>query len=213
MNFPLYVPRQDLTRFLCKYEIFKRVLDVQGSIVECGVFFGGGLLGWAQLSAVFEPVNHQRRVIGFDTFEGFRPLEKGDEGSQSAEAHEGGLAIDSYEEIVRCTELLDMNRPVGHIPKVELVRGDATETIPSYVEENPQLVVSLLYLDFDVYAPTKVALETLLPRMPKGAVVAFDELNLSDWPGETVAALETLDLGTLRLERFPWGSTICFAQL
>ena len=213
MNFPLYVPRQDLTRFLCKYEIFKRVLNVQGSIVECGVFFGGGLLGWAQLSAVFEPVNHQRRVIGFDTFEGFRPLAEGDAGSESAEAHEGGLAIDSYQEIVRCTQLLDMNRPVGHIPKVELVRGDATETIPRYLEENPHLVVSLLYLDFDVYAPTKVAIENLLPRMPKGAVVAFDELNLGDWPGETVAALEALDLGSLRLERFPWGSTICFAQL
>jgi hypothetical protein len=213
MNFPLYVPRQDLTRFLCKYEIFKRVLDVQGSVVECGVFFGGGLLGWAQLSSIFEPVNHQRRIIGFDTFEGFRALEDGDRGSESAEAHQGGLANDSYEEIQRCAALLDRNRPVGHIPKVELVRGDATETIPAYLEENPHLVVSLLYLDFDVYAPTKVALEHLVPRMPKGAVVAFDELNLADWPGETVAAVEALDLRTLRLERFPWGSTICFAQL
>ena len=42
MNFPLYVPRQNLTTFLCKYEIFKKVLGVQGSIVECGVLFGGG---------------------------------------------------------------------------------------------------------------------------------------------------------------------------
>lgn len=213
MNFPLYIPRQDLTRFLCKYEIFKRILDIQGSIVECGVFFGGGLLGWAQLSAIFEPVNHQRRVIGFDTFEGFRRLASDDAGSESPEAHEGGLAIDSYAEIQRCIELLDMNRPVGHIPKVELVRGDATETIPRYVDENPQLVVSLLYLDFDVYAPTKTALEHFVPRMPKGSVLAFDELNLKDWPGETAATLETLDVRSLKLERFPFGSTICFAQL
>ncbi|MGH2885575.1 MAG: class I SAM-dependent methyltransferase, partial [Solirubrobacteraceae bacterium] len=42
MNFPLYTSRQDLARFLVKHEIFKRVLDVQGSVVECGVFFGGG---------------------------------------------------------------------------------------------------------------------------------------------------------------------------
>jgi hypothetical protein len=213
MNFPLYTPRQDIARFLCKVEIFKRALDVQGSVVECGVFFGGGVLTWAQLSAIFEPTNHQRRVIGFDTFSGFPGLAGADEGSESAEAHEGGLSVDSYEEIVRAVELFDLNRPIGHIPKVELVRGDATETIPRYVADNPQLLVSLLYLDFDVYEPTKVALEHFLPRMPKGAVVAFDELNLRDWPGETVAARELLDVNGLRLERFPYGSTISFAQI
>jgi hypothetical protein len=213
MNFPLYTPRQDIARFLCKYEIFKRILGVQGSIVECGVFFGGGLLGWAQLSAIFEPSNHQRRVIGFDTFAGFPRLADQDAASESEEAHEKGLAIDSYDEILRCIELFDLNRPVAHVPKIELIRGDACETIPGYVEDNPQLLVSLLYLDFDVYEPTKAALDHLLPRMPKGAVVAFDELNLKDWPGETAAVIESLDLNTLRIERFSFGSTISFAQI
>jgi macrocin-O-methyltransferase TylF-like protien len=213
MNFPLYTPRQDMARFVAKYEIFKRVLDVHGSVVECGVFFGGGLLTWAQLSAIFEPVNHQRRVIGFDTFEGFSAMTTADEGSESAEAHAGGLAINSYDEISRAVELFDRNRPIGHIPKVELVPGDAVQTIPAYVEANPHLLVSLLYLDFDVYEPTLAALEHLVPRMPKGAILAFDELNLRDWPGETVALLETLGVRDLRLERFPFSSTISFAQL
>jgi hypothetical protein len=213
MNFALYTPRQDVARFLTKHEIFKRVLGVQGSIVECGVFFGGGLATWAQLSAIYEPVNHQRRVIGFDTFEGFPDMAGADAGATSAEAHAGGLAIDSHDEITRAAALLDLNRPVGHIPKIELVRGDATETIPRYVAENPHLLISLLYLDFDIYAPTAVALKELLPRMPKGAVIAFDELNLRDWPGETVALLESLDVQRLRLERLPISSTISFAQL
>lgn len=213
MNFPMYVPRQDLTRFLIKYEIFKRVLNIQGSIVECGVLFGGGLMAFAQLSAVFEPVNHQRRIIGFDTFSGFGKLAEKDAGSASSEAYEGGFAVDSHQEILRCVELYDMNRFVGHIPKVELIRGNAAETIPKYVVENPQLVISLLYLDFDVYEPTRVALEHFLPRMPKGSVVAFDELNLKDWPGETTAVLETFDLNRLQIERFSFGSTISFAHV
>ena len=41
LNFPLYVPRQNLTTFLVKYEIFKRILNVHGSILEGGVGFGG----------------------------------------------------------------------------------------------------------------------------------------------------------------------------
>ena len=213
MNFPLYVPRQNLANFLIKYEIFKNVIEVHGSIVECGVFFGGGLMTFAQLSAIFEPTNHQRRVVGFDTFGGFTGLAAQDKGSESPEAHAKGLAVDSYAEIQRCVELFDANRFVGHVPKVELVRGDATRTIPEYVKNNPQLLVSLLYLDFDVYEPTKVALQHFLPRMPRGAVIAFDELNLRDWPGETVAALEMLELNKFRLRRFPFGSTISYGVL
>lgn len=213
MNFPLYVPRQNLTTFLCKYEIFKRVLAIQGSIVECGVLFGGGTLTFAQLSAIFEPTNHQRRVIGFDTFAGHRPMHKEDINSASAEAKEGGFAVDSYAEITRSAVLHDLNRFVGHIPKVELVRGDASKTIPKYVKDNPHLIVSLLYLDFDVYGPTEVAIKTIVPRMPKGAIIAFDELNLKDWPGETQALLKRMRLRELRLERFPFGSTISFAEI
>ena len=211
MNFPIYAPRQNLTNFLIKFEIFRRVLHVQGSVVECGVCFGGGLFSWAQFSAILEPTNHQRRVIGFDTFAGFPGLAQQDETATSPEAHPAGMAIDSHSHLLRCAELYDMNRFVGHIPKLDLVRGDATQTIPQFVCDNPHLVVSLLYLDFDLYEPTKIALQTFLPRMPKGAIIAFDELNLKDWPGETVAVLEAFDLRRLRIERLPFGSTISFA--
>ena len=46
-NFAKYVPRQNLTTFLTRYEIFKKILDVPGSIIECGVLFGGGLMTFA----------------------------------------------------------------------------------------------------------------------------------------------------------------------
>ena len=212
-NFSLYTPRQDLTNFLVRYEIFKRALQVQGSIVECGVLHGGGLMAWAQFSAIFEPTNHQRRVVGFDTFSGFPGLAKQDGASESEQARLGGLAVDSYDHLRQCIELYDMNRFIGHVPKVELVRGDATKTIPSYVKENPQLIVSLLYLDFDIYEPTLAALKHFLPRMPKGAVIAFDELNLKDWRGESIAVLESLKLREYRIERCSFGSVMSFAQI
>ena len=212
-NFSLYTPRQDLTNFLVRYEIFKRVLTIQGSIAECGVLRGGGLMAWAQLSAIFEPANHQRRVVGFDTFSGFPKLSEKDAKSESEEAHSGGLAADSYDHLRECVELFDSNRFIGHVPKVELVRGDAKETIPQYVKDNPQLVVSLLYLDFDIYEPTLAALKHFVPRMPKGAVIAFDELNLKDWRGESIAVLESLKLRDYRIERCSFGSVMSFAQI
>ncbi len=40
--FPRHVRRQDIARFLVKYELFKLALPIHGSVIECGVFTGGG---------------------------------------------------------------------------------------------------------------------------------------------------------------------------
>jgi hypothetical protein len=49
--------------------------------------------------------------------------------------------------------------------------------------------------------------------MPRGAVLVFDELGQADWPGETLAVLETVGLRNLRIERFPFTSQPSFAVL
>jgi len=108
-------------------------------------------------------------------------------------------------------ELFDINRFISHIPKVLLVKGDVSKTIPEFLTANPQQVVSLLHLDFDLYEPTKVALQYFLPRMPKGAVIIFDELNNLNWPGETVAVLEMLKINQLEIKRFPFEPHVSYA--
>jgi Macrocin-O-methyltransferase (TylF) len=212
--FPRFVPIAELGRFMAKSRIFERILNVPGSVVECGVFGGAGLMTWAALSAILEPLNHVRRVIGFDTFAGFVAAGNHDAAaSTNPSAVSGGLAADTAAEIAEGAAIFDLYRPLGHIPKVELVKGDVLETMTAYVERNPHLVVSLLYLDFDLYEPTRRAIEILVPRMPRGAVIAFDELNHRAWPGETVALLDTLSIRSLKLERLPFQPQISFACL
>ncbi len=211
--FTKYTPVAELGRFLAKNEIFKRIIGVQGSIVECGVFNGGGVMTWATLSAIYEPLNHLRRVVGFDSFEGFVRVSNEDRPAGNVHAVAGGLAVDSHADLTECAKIFDVYRPLGHIPKIELVRGDALETMAAYVADNPHLVVSLLYLDFDLYEPTKRALEVFRPRMPKGAVVCFDQLNQRHWPGETQAVGDALGVASLRIERFPFQPQISFAVL
>lgn len=212
-NFPKYVPRQNLTYFLAKYELFKKILNVQGSIVECGVLFGEGLMAFAQFSAIFEHLNHQRKIIGFDTFTGIPETSIHDIGSTSEYAEKGAFATNAYDDLTTSISLYDKNRFLSHIPKIELIKGDACITIPKYLEDNPHTVVSLLYLDFDIYEPTKIAIKNFVPRMPKGSIIAFDELNSKKWIGETKALVDTLGIHNLKLERFNFDTEMCFAVL
>lgn len=213
-NFVKYVRRQDLSRFLAKNELFRLQLDVPGVIIECGCFAGGGLLTWSQLSSIYEPYNHQRRVYGFDTFRGFPSVDRLDESARPV-PRKGDLFVHQniMDELRQAIELHDRNRTLNHIPKTELVQGDAILTIPQFLSENPHLVVSLLYLDFDLYTPTRMALDSFLNRMPKGSIVAFDELCASAYPGETQALFDTLGVSRLRLRKTPFDPYIAYAVI
>ena len=211
-NFPKYVRRQHLKRFLAMYELFKRVLHVKGSVVECGVFRGFGTMSWAKLSTILEPENLTRRIYGFDTFAGFPSVSEQDK-SGFAKSKVGDLESSSYDELKLLIGQYDRDRFLGHIPKVELIKGDIGATAAAFVESHPHLLVSLLFIDCDLFEPTKAALEAFVPRMPKGAILAFDELDNPIWPGETLAVLETLGFSKLRLQRLEWDPYISFAEI
>jgi hypothetical protein len=70
-------------------------------------------------------------------------------------------------------------------------------------------------MDFDIYEPTKIALKYFLPRMPKGAILAFDEINNPWWPGETLALLETMGdkFNNLEIKRFNFDPSISYIKL
>lgn len=208
-SFAKFVPRQTISTFLAKSELFRQVLGIHGHIIECGVYLGAGLMTWANLSAIHEPFNHTRRIVGFDTFDGIPSINRHDGPIQTV----GRCAANAKDDILECIKLYDLNRPIGHIPRIELIEGDATKTIPVYIEQNKHVVVAMLYLDFGIYEPTKSAIDHFLPRMPKGAIIVFDELSQAACPGETQAALDTVGLRNLRIQRFPYASALSYAVL
>jgi len=217
-NFEKYIRRQAMARFMARYEIFKKSLHIKGSVIECGVHHGGGVMAWAKLSATLEPVAFNRHIYGFDTFEGFPSVHDKDKAEQDyPELREGAFYSHDniLDELNECIAEYDENRFIQQYDKVKLIKGDATKTIPEFAKNNQHLVVSLLYLDFDLYEPTKVALEHFLPRMPKGAVLAFDEINNDHWPGETMAMLEAFggSLNDYKIEKFEFEPNMAYIVL
>ncbi|WP_251963078.1 TylF/MycF/NovP-related O-methyltransferase [Salinibacter ruber] len=214
-NFEKYVRRQDISRFIARYELFKMQTNIKGSIIECGVHHGGGLMAWAKLSAALEPYALHRKVVGFDTFEGFVDIEdKNNVGKEEISNEEYFTEdYDIYEELNNIIKKFDENRYLSEFEKVDLVKGDAKVTIPKYLEDNEHLLISLLFMDFDLYEPTKVALKELAPRMSAGSIIAFDEVNNEFWPGETKAMLEELNLKNYELKKFKFDPNISYITL
>jgi hypothetical protein len=208
-TFPRYARRAHITRFIALYELFKQALPVKGSVIDLGVFRGFSFMTFAKLSAVLEPNNLTRRVYGFS---GFPSISSKDE-PERTHVEVGHLASATESELNELIEVYDADRFLGHIPKAYLVVGDVLKTLPAFLERNQHLVISLLFLDLDLFEPTRLALELLLPRMPKGAVLAFDELDNPIWPGETPAAMEAVGLNKLRLERLDCDPYIAFARV
>jgi len=201
-NFCKYVRRQELTRFLFRYDIFTKILEIKGSIIECGVFSGNGLMAWSQLSTILEPIDFSRRIYGFDTFEGFPSIHQKDSRTDKANSKAGDIKDDCYEELTNCIELFNLNRLLSQFTKVTLIKGNFLETGETFLKENPHVLIALLYLDFDLYEPTKKALELFLPRMSRGSIIGFDEINNPDWPGETIALLESFDLKDIQIRKY-----------
>ena len=205
-NFTKYVPEKNLISFLSKSELFKKIIDIHGAIIEGGVLFGGSTMAWAHFSSIYEPINLARKIVGFDTFEGFPAFHKKDVTFSKA----GGWSSKSYEDLHESIRLFDMLRFKNHHKKVELVKGNFVETGKKYLKDNPHLVIALLYLDFDIYEPTKVALDLFYERIPKGGIIAFDGLNYKITPGDTIATLESIGLGSHKIQRFYWDPVLSY---
>ena len=89
------------------------------------------------------------------------------------------------------------------IKKHEIVKGNVIDTLPEYLSKHPETIISLAYLDLTLYEPTKKCLELIRPHLAKNSIVAFDELTLEEYPGETIALIEEWGLSDYEIIRNP----------
>lgn len=202
MQLSLFMNRQSLSRILFFNEIYKKILDVPGSIMEFGLYYGRDLPLLQNLRGIYEPYNYTRKVIGFDTFEGFTELDMEKDGIIGAEGD--FTMMGNYDNYLRQILMYhESESPLSQIKKFEIVRGDVCETLPIYLESHPETIIALAYLDLDIYKPTKKVLELIKPYLVKGSIVGMDELNFDIFPGETQALKDVFGLNRFRLHRSP----------
>ena len=202
-NLQLFINSKNMARILFMDHIYRQIIDVMGVVMEFGTRWGPNISQFAALRGIYEPFNRHRKLIAFDTFTGFSEISKEDGKSSMMEVGHLQCTTDYKDYLDKVLACQEGDNPLSHIKKYELIKGDACMTVPKYISDNPETIIALAYFDFDVYKPTKQCLETIKPRLVKGSVVAFDELNDTDSPGETLALLEVIGLNNVRLKRHP----------
>ncbi len=209
-NLGLFLNSKNLSRILFMNYIYEKIIDVQGVVFDLGTRWGQNMSLFTSFRGIYEPYNRHRKIIGFDTFKGF--VEITPEDGESNLMNPGNVTVspnyeDYLNEIMQCHE---QDNPLSHIKKFSIIKGDANNTVSDYLESNPETIISLAYFDFDVYKPTAKVLETIIPRLTRGSVLGFDELNDPDSPGETIALMEKIGLNNIKLRRYRYSSRVSY---
>jgi hypothetical protein len=206
-NLHLFINRQNLSQILFVNEIYQQIVGIHGVVMEFGVRWGGNLALYESLRGIYEPFNHNRKIIGFDTFSGFPSVDAKDGNADIIGVGAYNVTENYADYLAKILDYHEQESPIPHLKKYELVKGDATTSIHSYLESHPETIVALAYFDFDIYEPTKACLEALKKHLTKGSVIGFDELNNRDYPGETVALREVLGIGAYRIRHSRYSPT------
>jgi hypothetical protein len=189
-------------KLLAHYELYKKVINLPGSIIECGVFKGASFSRFAIFREIFEN-SLSRKIIGFDIFGKFPEtnFEKDREARNKFIQAAGENSI-SKEQLFQVLE----NK--GCSKNVELVGGDILETVPKYIYEHPELKISLLNLDTDIYEPAVTILENLWPKIVSGGILVLDDYGV--FPGETKAVDDFFSNQNIDILKFPFCMTPCY---
>ncbi|MFP8965851.1 TylF/MycF/NovP-related O-methyltransferase [Pokkaliibacter sp. CJK22405] len=191
-----------LQKLIAHFELYKRISHLPGTVIELGVFKGASLIRFASFRDMLE-TPESRKVIGFDAFGRFPRPESG----SAADAD----FIDLFEEVagdgISQESLNDFLAHKG-LSNIELVAGDIMQTLPAYLTAHPQLKVSLLHIDVDVYGPSKLALDLLASRMVKGGIIVLDDYGTVE--GETRAVDEFIQGTDLHVEKLPFSHIPAF---
>ena len=202
-NLGLYLNRPLLSKILFLDNLYQKIVNTHGVIMEFGVRWGQNISLFQSLRGIYEPYNFNRKIIGFDTFEGFPAVHDKDGNHEIVEAGSFNVTKNYKEHLDQILDYQKHENPLPKLQKCELVVGDANKTIHEYLAKHPETLIAFAYFDFDIYEPTKNCLEAIKPHLCKGAIIAFDELNLDTFPGETLAFQEVLGANNFKIHRSP----------
>ncbi len=177
--------------------------NIEGDIVECGVWKGGSMMAVAL--ALLRMNALDRNLYLFDTFTGMPPPSEEDVTFRGYTAQQEysyrvkGKAPEVYHDALKSDDKNDVSNwcysslkdvrtnmaSLGYPhDRIFLVQGRVEDTIPDHMPAG----ISILRLDTDFYESTKHELQHLFPMVSRGGVLIIDDYG--HWLGQKKAVDE-----------------------
>jgi O-methyltransferase len=167
--------------------LYAEKYQIQGAIVECGVWRGGAMMAAAK--TLRDVKSSSRELHLFDTFEGMtKPsaVDRDNSGVKASKlmAHEDKMtshvwAIASLEDVKD-----NMMKTKYPSDRMHFIKGRVEDTIPDQAPEK----IAVLRLDTDWYESTRHELAHLIPRLSPNGVLIIDDYG--HWQGSRKAVDE-----------------------
>jgi hypothetical protein len=175
------------SRKLAQLDFFYNLIrDVDGDVVESGIWWGYGLLAHLRL---VRAGTKTRSIIGFDSFQGHsKPHAKDFVGGHFANP---GTAFAVSEADVWKTLTMGTEDSIEQLRRwVTIIPGWLQETMPAFIARNPDRRIALIHCDPDLYEPIFLTLSTLWANLAPGGVIILGRLNNPEFMGKTAAVTD-----------------------
>ncbi|MGQ4005915.1 TylF/MycF/NovP-related O-methyltransferase [Francisellaceae bacterium CB300] len=181
-------------KFIAHYELYKKIINLLGAIVECGLFKGNSFFRLAHFRDLLES-RYSRKLIGFDIF-GVFPQTNFEDYKKYLNAFTNSAGSNSIE-LDEINKIMEYKQLVNY----EFIKGNINETIVRYCKNNEHLKIALLHIDTDVYEPAVTIFENMYNRVVRGGVIMFGDYGT--FPGETKAVDEFFADKGLIIQKLP----------
>ncbi len=176
-RYPYPYPQLRTERLYLYLDTLYRTRGLVGDVVEVGCF-QGATAAYAQ--NFLKGIGVSRRYLCIDTFGGF---------PSDQFAADVALGTDPRaEDAFAANSVKLVRRLLSHwgCPEVELLQGDISRLPDAALPE----AVAVALVDVDIAAPTKAALQKLIPRLVPGGVILVDDCDGGGYVGAEVATRE-----------------------
>jgi hypothetical protein len=150
--------------------------NIEGDLVECGVWRGGNLM---LMNLAMKEKSFSRKILGYDTFTGMTEPSAQDidfSGQNVLVELKENCRDESIQNIHAYASLAQVTSNLKLVDKycdLELIEGAVEITLkdPANIPDK----IALLRLDTDWYESTLIELEKLFPKLSRGGVLIIDD--------------------------------------
>ena len=184
-----FMQRRYFTKKIAFYDLFKKTLNMPGSIADFGIYKGDSLFTWLYLLEIFAPYDMNKKIYAFDHFKNYiesSPTKDNNifYNSNNSKTLLGSSNFPNKKMIEELIDLHNQDSVMPGIKRVELIDGDISKIKNDFKKSKMGLRFSIMNVDINLYKPVKSVIENFYDLLLPGGVMMFSGYTAGLHTGE-----------------------------